>query len=68
MGGTILYSVDSHVKHEGYDLKVLTIVSNVKVEQEHMKCKIDGKTGAAGHVLLTFKSGGHLLTSMGHWI
>lgn len=68
MGGTILYSVDSHVKHEGYDLKVLTVASNVKVKEEHMKCKVGEHVGAAGHVLLSFKSGGHLLTSMGHWV
>lgn len=24
--------------------------------------------GSAGHCLLTYKSGGHILTSMGHWI
>ena len=30
--------------------------------------KIGEKVGTAGHVLLTYKSGGHILTSMGHWI
>lgn len=30
--------------------------------------KIDEKTGDAGHVLLHYKSGGTILTSMGHWI
>lgn len=68
MGGTIVYTVDQHVKSEMYDLKVLTVVSNAHVEEEHLKCKIGEHTGAAGHVLLTFKCGGHLLTSMGHWI
>lgn len=37
-----------------------------------MMCKIgegDGaKTGMAGHVTLTYASGGQLVTSMGHWI
>lgn len=32
------------------------------------KLTINGKTGTAGHILLTYKSGGHLLTSMGHWV
>ena len=40
----------------------------LKVNEEHMKCKIGEHVGSAGHVLLTFKSGGHLLTSMGHWV
>ena len=30
--------------------------------------KIGEKVGPAGHVLLTYKSGGRLLTSMGHWV
>ena len=30
--------------------------------------KIEEKIETAGHVLLTYKSGGHILTSMGHWI
>lgn len=32
------------------------------------QCQIGDYKGAAGHVLLKYKSGGHLLTSMGHWI
>ena len=68
MGGTILYSVDKHVKSELYDLKVLTIASNVQVTEENFKCRIGEKVGSAGHVLLSYKSGGHLLTSMGHWV
>jgi len=39
---------------------------------EAMMCKIgeghSAKTGMAGHVTLTYASGGQLLTSMGHWI
>lgn len=69
MPSTILYSVDQHVKYEGfYDLKVLTVATNVKVKEDNLKCKIEDKSGSAGHVALTYKSGGHLLTSMGHWI
>ena len=68
MGGTILYSVDKTVKSEVYDLKVLTVVSNVQVTEENLKCRVGEKVGSAGHVMLAYKSGGHLLTSMGHWI
>lgn len=39
---------------------------------EAMMCKIgegdQAKTGMAGHVTLTYASGGQLVTSMGHWI
>ena len=30
--------------------------------------EIGDHKGTAGHVLLRFKSGGMLLTSMGHWV
>jgi len=30
--------------------------------------ELDGKKGSAGHVILHYKSGGCLLTSMGHWV
>lgn len=70
-GGTIVYTVDSHVKSETYDLQILTVVPNIfglNLPDNHV-CKItDEIQGVAGHVLLTFKSGGHILTSMGHWI
>ena len=33
-----------------------------------MLCKIGEKEGTAGHVLLSYKSGGKLITSMGHWV
>lgn len=68
MGGTILYSVDHTVKTDFYDLKILTVASNVQVTEEKIKCRVGEKVGSAGHVLLSYKSGGHLLTSMGHWI
>merc|ERR1712118_642817 len=57
-------------------LKVLTVVTNTSDGlpnlSEEMKCSIgEGKAmkkGAAGHVTLTYPSGGQLVTSMGHWI
>ena len=68
MGGTILYSVDKNVKAEQYDLQLLTVVSNAKVNEDNLKCQIGDHVGSAGHVLLNYKSGGRILTSMGHWI
>ena len=56
-------------------LQVLTVVgswSGSGTVPEAMKCEVqhDGscKRGVAGHVTLTYPSGGQLVTSMGHWI
>lgn len=77
MGGTILYTVDPNRPPTGaYDLKILTVVTSTADGlpnlTDEMKCSIgEGKTikkGAAGHVTLTYPSGGQLVTSMGHWI
>lgn len=77
MGGTILYTVNPKRPRTGsYDLKILTIVTDasdgLQQVQEQMKCSIgEGesmKKGVAGHVTLTYPSGGQLVTSMGHWI
>jgi len=74
LGGTIMYTVNPRRKQtELYELKVLTVatVSDMLVP-EAMKCIIgEGdheKRGAAGHVTLTYGSGGQIVTSMGHWI
>lgn len=77
LGGTILYTVDPKRSKTGlYDLKVLTVVTGTSDGlpnlTEEMKCSIgegEGvRKGAAGHVTLTYQSGGQLVTSMGHWI
>lgn len=68
LGGTIVYSVDSNVKTDAYKLNVLTIASNFKSEKPNLMLPLDRYQGTAGHILLTYPSGGHLLTSMGHWI
>lgn len=76
MGDTILYTINpDRKKTDVYDLKVLTVVTDYSGQSsslEHMKCSIgEGpslKEGAAGHVTLTYASGGQLVTSMGHWI
>ena len=38
------------------------------LSERNINCKIKGELGTAGHVLLTYKSGGKILTSMTHWI
>ena len=76
MGGTCLFSVD-HAKSDTteYTIDVLTIVSlfdgNCSVSDTSCEVDADGiglKKGCAGHVLLTYPNGGHLVASSGHWI
>merc|ERR1711879_234903 len=76
MGGTILYTVNpTRSTTNLYDLKVLTVVTECDDGlrmPDDMKCSVgegdDIKRGAAGHVTLTYASGGQLVTSSGHWI
>ena len=68
MGGTIVYSVNQKRKQTDlYDLKVLTVAAKDNVSK-NLKCVIGETEGTAGHVLLSYKSGGKILTSMGHWV
>jgi len=76
LGGTIVYTVNpTRAPTKLYDLKVLTVVSTwtgAQAMPEAMKCCIGSgeteKRGAAGHITLTYASGGQIVTSMGHWI
>lgn len=70
MGGTIVYSVDKKIKKNNfYTMEILTVAeSDCLCEEEDYKLEALGRKGTAGHILLTYNSGGHLLTSMGHWI
>lgn len=71
MGDTIVYSVDPRrTPSDRYDLKVLTVVTDGVQVAEDLKCSVGGglRRGAAGHVTLTYKEGGQLVTSNGHWI
>jgi len=75
LSDTILYTLNPRRKETDlYQLKVLTVVTNWTGTDmaEAMKCEIvQGdvqKRGAAGHVALSYPSGGQLITSMGHWI
>ena len=76
MGGTCLFSVD-HAKSDTteYTIEVLTVVSSVDNDRDvlNTSCEVDAdgiglKKGCAGHVLLTYPNGGHLVVSSGHWI
>merc|ERR1712232_1332009 len=73
MGDTIVYSVNpARTKTDKYDLKVLTVVTDGVHVEEAMKCAVgegdNRRSGAAGHVTLTYKEGGQLVASNGHWI
>ena len=66
---TIVYSVDKNkLNHNNYKLQVLTVVPTIKAKSEKLTCKSGQFQGNAGHVLLTYPSGGKILTSMGHWM
>jgi hypothetical protein len=79
MSDTIVYTVNPvRLPTDKYALKVLTVVTGmassklqVAGDLESLKCTIgngDGlHRGWAGHVTLTYASGGQLITSMGHW-
>lgn len=67
LGGTIVYSVNkANIDKNAYKLDILTIKEGGPTGDHDLE--IDGIKGSAGHILLTYPSGGYLLTSMGHWI
>merc|ERR1712187_736346 len=74
MAGTIAYTVDSKkADTSAYSLQLLTVASNMETVDlaglpSHLTCEVDGHRGCAGHVLLTYPSGGMLLVSAGHWL
>jgi hypothetical protein len=70
MGGTIVYSVDKRIKKNNfYTMEILTVAeTDCPCDDENYILEALGRKGTAGHILLTYSSGGHLLTSMGHWI
>lgn len=73
MGGTLAFTVDwRQARTDCYNLDVLTVASGMQCVSldlpEHRLCTAGGRTGAAGHVLLKYPSGGSLLASSGHWI
>jgi len=71
MSGTIAYNVDFGVAdNSSYSLEILTIAQSmrgVKI-RDRDALHIGDESGAAGHVILKYPSGGQLLTSSGHWL
>lgn len=50
-------------------MEILTVAeTDCPCDDENYILEALGRKGTAGHILLTYSSGGHLLTSMGHWI
>ena len=81
MGGTIVYGVDetaaAAAEAAGVQLEVLTVAEKIdgmvtasdgRFKQRLSSVANGGTRGVAGHVLLTYPSGGRLLASMGHWV
>jgi len=75
MSDTIVYTVDpAKAVNEIYKLEILTIVTEMsgfnlaKGLQESMRCEIGAHYGSAGHCIVTYPSGGTILTSAGHWL
>jgi len=79
MGDTIVYTVNpARTPTQIYELKVLTVATehrtlSVSPCADEMLCAVDcgargEKRGYAGHVSLTYSSGGQLIASNGHWI
>jgi len=77
MGCTICYTVDpKKAAHNAYQLQVLTAVTETGTfnldaalpSGSDLRCEAGDGSGGAGHVLLTYPSGGTLLTSAGHWV
>lgn len=66
MGGTIVYGLNkSKCDNKHYKVQILTVVTSLK---QNNTVSVNDKEGQAGHILLSYPSGGYLLTSMGHWI
>jgi len=71
LGGTIAFSVNKLKSDTSkYKLQVLTVATRLgsTAIPSNLTVSAAGATGAAGHVLLTYPTGGQLLVSCGHWI
>jgi len=69
LGGTIVFGLKEEKKvYPEFDIKLLTIVTSAGGQDKLDNCEIAAKRGSIGHVMLTFKSGGTMLLSAGHWI
>jgi hypothetical protein len=73
LGGTIAFTVNwLKADCTAYDCKVLTVMTELDGRQAQpppgQECEAGGCRGLAGHILLTYPSGGKLLASAGHWV
>jgi len=74
MPGTIFYTVNyEKIRTRDYSVQILTVATNLngmKPQLEKNACQVSGSSevGAAGHVLITYPTGGFILTSCGHWV
>merc|ERR1711904_644695 len=77
MGGTICYTVDpKKAAHDAYRLEVLSVITETGAFDldaalpagSDLRCKAGRASGAVGHVLVTYPSGGSILASAGHWL
>jgi hypothetical protein len=74
LSGTILYSADKALAdNSDYKMEILTIVSatntfNIASIPPEKTWSVKDVKGACGHTVLTYPSGGKLITSCGHWI
>jgi hypothetical protein len=74
MTNTIAFSINwNKADCNAYDCNVLTVMSKISgqrvgAQAPGQMCEAGGHQGLAGHVMLTFPSGGRLLASAGHWI
>jgi len=73
MPETIGFSVDwQKADCTSYKCRVLTVMTELDDQparpMKGQSCKVGDHRGLAGHVLLTYPSGGQLLASAGHWV
>jgi hypothetical protein len=73
MSGTIAFSVNwSKADCRAYNCQVLTVMTELDGDQARPDtgkvCEVGEHAGFAGHVLLSYPSGGQLLASAGHWV
>jgi hypothetical protein len=73
LSGTIAFSVDwSKADCSAYKCDVLTVMTELNGKPAcpapGRGCQVGSFNGWAGHVLLTYPSGGRILASAGHWV
>jgi hypothetical protein len=73
MGGTIAFSVLwQKADCSAYTCQVLTVMTEMEGRPVDVRagqgCEVGAHRGNAGHVLLTYPSGGRLVASAGHWM